>query len=135
MNKSAVKALRKHGVTVPKTWRSQQITPGLLKSSDLVLTATRAHLVKVLTLHPASLRRTFVLGEFCDFLVAGGDADDKSNTIEDLVLRARRGRATIRGDRAPVSHDIADPINGTSADFESCANQIDGFLRTILGDA
>ena len=111
-------------------WSSRALTRELVESHDLILTATRDHLVQILTSRPSAVRRTFVLGQFSDFLTYAPRLP-AATSLAELVQHAQRGRAEVRGDRAYDAYDLHDPIDGEIAAFEYCAKTIDGYLEQI----
>ncbi len=93
---------------------SRQLTPAMVKESDLVLAATTAIRSRVLEESPAALRRTFTVLEFAALLdVIPAEADPAT-----LVRTAaeERSRASL------ADYDIPDPY-GRGAEAYAVAGQ------------
>jgi len=113
----------------PAAFRSKLLTPQHIESSDLVLTATRAHRSFVLSDVPQALRRTFTMCEFAD-LVDGFSCDNETarGSTEALVAWAASRRGSARLD----AYDIADPYGASGQAHTSVANQISACVdRTV----
>jgi protein-tyrosine phosphatase len=103
---------------------ARQVTPILLTEVDLVLTATVDIRTRSLREAPRALKRTFTLGEFAAILAV---ADADVTAPEDLVAYAAGHRALAQGDL-----DVADPIGLGEAKHRAVADQIDGYVSTIV---
>lgn len=115
-----IAALRARGLT-PVDHRAQQLTPSLLASAGLVLTATRDHRREVLEVDPAALRRTFTLMEFAA-LADRVDAADPAELVREAAIIRSAG---------PRDVDIADPVGRDDAFHRAIAEQIDTSVAAI----
>ena len=93
---------------------ARHLEADLVESADLVLTATRAHIGRVTTLHPRALRRVFAFREFAHLVAAVPPADlsDSAGSARDHVVRVVHLASAERGMHAPLSDveaDIVDP--------------------------
>lgn len=107
----------------PTEFSSQPVSEALIRSADLVLTATREHRSTILQTEPAALHKTFTLLEFAG-LVPQFEAIDLPELVE--------GAARIRG-RGPRDVDIQDPFRLEPAIHRSVADQIAAATVTIAG--
>ena len=112
---------------------ARALTPPMVTSADLVLTATREHRTAVLADTPAVLRRTFTIREMAS-LVSGLNPDLDVTTPADeraraVVAAAAAARGTAR--RAGVDDDIADPYRRGLGQFRSCRDDIAVAARAI----
>jgi protein-tyrosine phosphatase len=130
MHPLAVEVLNERQVDVG-SWASQSLTDELVNSSDLVLTAARSHLSRILRIWPAAVQRAFVLGQFAQFLSAVEPRQPATDPA-DLIAIARRGRARA-GAGAREAHDLKDPIRGRVNAFRTCAETIDESVAAITG--
>lgn len=121
-----VAALQERGAP-PLTTTADELTPGMLKEADLVLTATREHRGEVLEVFPGALRRTFTLLEFA----ALAPLVEAAGPIE-LVREA----AAIRS-QGPSEADIPDPIGRGEEFYRAVSVEIDasvsGTTRALCG--
>lgn len=110
MERNAVEALAEIGVH-EGAFRARELTSDLVRSSGLLLTATREHRVAVLTHDPTALRRTFTLREFARLVevVDGvpGRPGHVGRSPAALVSVAADARGRVR--LAPAEDDVADP--------------------------
>lgn len=120
MDSDSAAQLSNRGVPVP-TSAARQLTPEMVASADLVLTATRAHRADVLDLNPRSLRRTFTVLEFAALvdLVA---ADDFDGLLRGAVAARSQG---------PQSADLRDPIGHPPEVHAEVADLADAAVATI----
>ena len=113
----------------PSGFRSRGLTPDLVTSAALVLTATREQRAICVTLAPAALPRTFTLRQFgrlATVLAASAPAGLEAALGE--VARARAEVAPV----VPADDDLTDPVAGTAADFAACAALIEAALEPTL---
>ena len=101
----------------PAMFRARSLTPAMIAEADLVLTATRGHRGRVVTMYPKALPYTFALLDFADLVgrngwerssprihrrhragIASGRWSERLPPVEGLSLRCRRAR----GHRRPV---------------------------------
>lgn len=110
--------------------RARQLTPGIIRAADLVLTATRAHRSATLAEVPGALKRTYLLTEFADLLRIvnarpGPDADAWRVAISQVV--AHRGAVT------PT--DVPDPYGRGRPAYDAMARQLMPLLEVIVAAA
>lgn len=106
----------------PTGFFARQMTEDMLKHSDLILTATRAHRQRSLEERPAGLNRTFTVLEFAELLdVAHG------NTPVELVASAARQRSRM----TLPDVDIPDPYRRGDGVHAEVAQLISGAVDKI----
>jgi len=114
---------------------SRPLSAGLIGSADLILTASRRHRGIVVTAVPAAVGRTFTIRQFarlCDAVdpLAGVDRDAGAAGRR-LLAEAKLARSSLQ----PVpseQEDLPDPMGGTPADFEACADRLQDAIDRIL---
>ena len=104
---------------------ARQVTTALLKSADLVLTATVGVRARALQVDPSALKRTFTLAELA--AICGAGDDPSVATARDLVAYAATHRALAAG----VDLDVVDPVGLGPAEHRAVADQIDGHVTVI----
>ena len=98
-----------YGAT-PDGFTARQLTPAMVASSDLVLTATREIRSQVLEEAPSALRRTFTVLEYAALLdLLEGAATPMGPPALTRAAAAERSRAVLE------SYDIADPYRRDEA--------------------
>ncbi|MGY4859435.1 arsenate reductase/protein-tyrosine-phosphatase family protein [Cryobacterium sp. AP23] len=112
----------------PAGHASQQLTEQLITDADLILTATREHRSKVVSLHPRAARYTYTLNQFVRLLPAA--VESLTDPLVELVETPRPDLATqlralvaevaaTRGFSPPPPHpdddDIEDPYRQSTA--------------------
>ena len=121
---------------------ARQIAKEHVSSSNLVLTATRAHRGPVSTLHPRSLRYTFAVGDFVHLASHIRDedlptTDDAAGWITEIaqLVAQRRGYVAPRESRVV---DIVDPYRRGDDVWREMTQQLDGLwpglTRALGGD-
>jgi protein-tyrosine phosphatase len=123
---------------------ARHLTSPLVADADLVLTATRAHRGKAMTLHPRAVRYTFTFREFAH-LASGltpaelaGDlpaAEGAAPSARDHVARVVALVAGQRGIGAPLADteaDVVDPFRRPAEVFEEMTAQIMGALPAVV---
>ncbi len=139
MDAQAHRALQGKGYSADG-FRARALTPELVASADLVLTATRRHRGQVATMHPKALRYVFTLRELADLLrdvdpgpVAAG-ADAPPRPAREAVREVVRLAAGQRGMRPPLSDqdaDVVDPYRRDDSVFETMASQVMAALPAV----
>lgn len=124
--------LQDRGLTFGAT-TARSLTPQLIRSADLVLTAERAHRASVVSTLPAALGRSFTLRQFarlCDH-VDPLTGDDPAELGRMLVEQAKlaRGLGPVAG---PQDDDLPDPIGRPLAAYEQCATTLDDVAARIV---
>jgi len=121
----AVEAMRRRGLDISEH-RSTSTTAALVDAADLVLTAERAHVVKVAALSPAAFERTMTLPEFVAATAASpvdADADLRSAVVALTSHRTASGYL-----RDPVA-EVADPTGSAPRTFEAAVTLIEQQCR------
>jgi protein-tyrosine phosphatase len=110
MNPPALRVLEAAGYS-GDGFIARSLTPEIVASSDLVLTATRRHRGLVAQAHPKALRYAFTLREFADLVAdlprEAYAAGEPRAHVQALVQAA----AARRGMRPPLSDDDADVVD------------------------
>jgi protein-tyrosine phosphatase len=101
----------------PAAFAARQLTAGLVRTADLVLTMTRTHRSDVAALAPAALRRTLLLGEAAVAAAAaradGWPADVAPTPAARLVALPALAPRYRSPDRAAAVEELADPFQGS----------------------
>jgi protein-tyrosine phosphatase len=133
MNAPALKLLEVAGYSADG-FVARALTPEIVASADLVLTATRRHRGLVAQMHPKALRYAFTLREFADLISdvprEAYAADDAGEHVRALVLAA----AGRRGMRPPLSDenaDIVDPYRREALVFDTMSAQVMSALPQV----
>ena len=126
------------------------LTAAMVADADLVLTATRVHRGKVMSLHPRAVRYTFTFREFAhlasgltdDELAgsqpAGGEPADRAGAAQEPKAHLARVVALAVGQRgvgAPLGDgaaDVVDPYRRPAQVFDEMADQIMGSLPAVV---
>ena len=124
----------------PATFRARSLTPAMIAEADLVLTATRGHRGRVVTMYPKALPYTFALLDFADLvwrinLGKAVAADASPAQSRDRVRALVRAVAASRGSVTPLpaEHaDIVDPYRRADVFFERMAQQVLGPMPTVV---
>jgi protein-tyrosine-phosphatase len=106
-----------------QAFRSRRLTPALVNSADLVLTAEDEHRQFILLEQPAAFRKVFSLGQFAT-VVQRLDSGLSGSALVDAVANTS-GIAQIRA-------DVADPYRRGRRAAANCARQIDELLAVVL---
>ena len=133
MNPPAMRVLEAAGYSADG-FVAQSLTPEIVASSDLVLTATRRHRGLVAQMHPRALRYAFTLREFADLVSdlprEAYAAADPAEHVRALV-QAAAGR---RGMRPPLSDedaDIVDPYRRETVVFDTMSAPVMSALPQV----
>jgi protein-tyrosine phosphatase len=112
---------------------ARRLTPALIRSADLILTAQVEHLSAVLREDPRALRRAFTMREFGRL---GAGLGPLEGAFDPDVLRARV--AMVAGQRgqlvppAPGADEIGDPYGAAMSAVRACGAQIDAAVDAII---
>ncbi|WP_416904510.1 low molecular weight phosphatase family protein [Micromonospora echinospora] len=111
-------------------FRSRRLRVDQLTDATLVLTATRRQRTVCVGLAPATLHRTFTLRQFARLAAV---ADPPPRTADRPVRAAVEAAARARSRLQPMpdADDLVDPIGGTAADFQRCAEEIERSMAPI----
>jgi protein-tyrosine phosphatase len=114
---------------------ARAVEQAMVEEADLVLTATRHHRGKVVTLSPKASRRTFTLRELSRLLSVVRPEDiaerDPVERTRALIQRAVANRGLVLAER-PEDDDLEDPYTRPEADYVTCAGLIQEALRHPL---
>jgi protein-tyrosine phosphatase len=113
---------------------SRALSPALLKGADLVLTMTRAHRGEVARLHPASMRRTYALGDFADLCRASQAWRPIAPTrpwLPQVAAEAAAARGTVPP-RDVTEIDVVDPYGRSARTHTEAFDRIEGFLAVVV---
>ena len=134
MQEHALTVLADFGVD-GRDFRARELVADHVEQADLVLTATREHRARCVTLHPRAAGRTFTLREFARLTAA---VDPEQLPVGDVVERARALVRAAAGNRgvvpagAPEDDDLADPYRLPLQAFDDCAELVAASLRPPL---
>lgn len=126
---------RRLGRVAPHT--SQALSPALVGTADLVLTASRRQRGIVVSTVPAAIGRAFTIRQFARLVDAvatppsGTLPADPAEQGRWLLTEATLARSSLQ----PVpgeQDDLPDPIGGSLADFEVCADRLQDAIDRIL---
>ncbi|MEU8245985.1 hypothetical protein [Nonomuraea sp. NPDC048916] len=117
----------------PAGFVSRPLTPELVATADLVLTATTAHRAESVGMHLPAATRTFTIAEFGTLSRALADAAvvrrrDAVRRAHMLVEEARALRGLVRVDQP----DIADPFGGSWWAYRKAGRRIVTSLEAPL---
>ena len=107
---------------------ARAVSEAQLAQADLVLTATRAHRIPLVGLHPPVRARTFTLREFARLASA---AAEEARTPWELLRVASSLRGSIPPAH-PTDDDIPDPINGSYEDHARAVAMVDAAVEEIV---
>ena len=122
----------------PDGFAARQLTPGMLRDKDIILTMTAGHRSDVVRLAPSALRRTFTIREFARMLNAleerdAGPAPDAGLVVwwKGLPARAAGVRHLVLVNDA-ADNDVADPYRLGPEAYERMEGDLVPAVRTIL---
>jgi protein-tyrosine phosphatase len=125
----------------PDGFAARQLTPGMLRGADLILTMTAAHRSDVVGMDPSALKRTFTIREFARMLNALEARDAGPAPDADLFTwwKALPGRAAAVRHLALVQNaadnDVADPYRLGPEAYQRMEDELAPAVLTILGFA
>jgi protein-tyrosine phosphatase len=123
----AVDAMRRRGVDV-SGHRSSTTTASLVDDADLILTAERAHVVKIAALSPDAFRRALTLPEFLAAAAHGGE--DAATDLRAWVRSLTEQRTASEYLRAAVP-EVADPTGSPPRAFEAAVVALEQQCREV----
>lgn len=152
MHRTAAEVLRERRAYAD-CFGSRLLTPPLLASPDLILTATREQRTACMNLVPSVARRTFTLRQFGRLattvgtvstwsprrseLFSGGGAgagihtDSPTRRLQallDEIASVRSRLPTVK----PDEDDLADPVRGPIEEFRVCADEIQRTIDALI---
>lgn len=117
----------------PAGHEARQLTPELIDTADLVLTATRRHRGDVVVMSAKALPYTFAVRDFAD-LVRGTTPDGPQATVANGLTGLVASVAARRGllpTRAAQDVDIIDPYGRSIRVFQQMAEQVTAVLPDV----
>ncbi|MBX0301736.1 low molecular weight phosphatase family protein [Cryobacterium sp. 1639] len=134
--------LAEHYGADPLDHHSKQLTEQQILDADLILTATREHRSKVVSLHPKAARYTYTLNQFARLVPAAVEALSLVELVEtprpDLATQLRALVAEVtatRGFSPPPLHpdddDIEDPYRQSTAVYARVGTVINTTVTRI----
>lgn len=137
MTQEAAALALRHGA--PEQLHSaRQLTPDLIKSADLVLTATREHRSEVVSLHPRASRYAYTLNQFARLVAAAPVVEpvETKELVETPMITSYLAEiAATKGltppPANPTDDDIEDPYRRSAAMYNRVAEQIAADVTTI----
>lgn len=118
--------LAARGVSVADLPRAQQLTRDLVRSTRLILTATRQHRAFVVAMDPSAAPRTLTLKELARIL-----ADSPNTRGLDAIL-GLAAEHVARGEVVDYDDDLDDPYGLDVAAYDRMASDVDEALAVIL---
>jgi protein-tyrosine phosphatase len=118
-------------------FRARQLTPDMLRTSDLVLALTRRHRSAIVELFPGAVRRTFTLRELARLAshvdpaaLPSGPGVTPAVRLRALVplAAAQRGRAVA----VPGDDDVVDPYGAGDAAYALSYGQLAPAVATLV---
>lgn len=106
--------------------KPRQLTPGMVKSAELVVAMTESLRAAVITYDPASVTRTFSLPELVRLLDA---APGPWASVADLAAAAHRARPSTAG--SPEAEDVVDPAGRSSRTLQSVVDQLQQYADQV----
>lgn len=131
MHASVARILAGRGLNTTE-WRSQAITPELVRHADLILTASEAQ-QSVVRFDSSALRRTYTIRQFAH--LAAVVTEEPTVELADYGHWLMREVWQRRGQTQPLpqgQRDIGDPMGQSFQHFRRCAAVIDRALDQIF---
>lgn len=114
-----------------RTYRSRQVTPAMLQSSDLVIAMERAHVRELAMLVPEAWRRTFTLPELQRRASACGPRPAREPLDDWLrLVHGDRRLADLLGEAS--FDEVADPMGGPRGAYMEMAADLDELTTGIV---
>jgi protein-tyrosine phosphatase len=114
---------------------ARQVTPRMIGEADLVLGMTREHRAALVTLSPASVRRTFTLREFAELAVLAHKNGllPPDGSPGRRLASAAEAAPRFRGQRTvSLEDDVEDPYGRDLPAYARAMEQIAESLGAIL---
>ena len=121
----------------PDGFTSRQLTSVILRPAELVIAMTSEHRRDAVTLHPAAVQRTFVLGELAHMLesvdvrevraIVGGSASTPERLRATIALAKR-----YRTPGVDPGEDIVDPYGRSESVYGTSFAQIQARLEPLV---
>lgn len=119
----------------PAGFTARRLTEGLLRDTELILTATREHRAAVVRMHPKALRTAFTVRELGHLAEQMDPTTLPTDPAERLRAVAAQG-VTLRGINAmldPADLDVVDPYRRSDETYAVMRSQLEPALESILG--
>ena len=116
---------------------ARQITPEVVRAADLVLTMSSVHRRQTVTLVPAAVQHTFVLGEL-EHMLGHVDPDEVTTVAGAGASSGERLRATValakryRTPGVDPAEDVVDPYGRSDAVYLTSFRQIRTALEPLM---
>lgn len=107
---------------------STRVEPALVHDADLVLTAERLHVIRLVEDDARLFKKVFTLPEFAELAAVAGPRDGRPFGEWLAIVGFGRTHATFLAGQTP---EIGDPTGMTLGSFAAAAERIDGWCRTI----
>jgi protein-tyrosine phosphatase len=148
MHETAAAVLRERRAYADR-FGSRLLTPPILASPTLILTATRDQRTACMSMVPSAARRTFTLRQFARLATTvgalstwspkrdamfstGGIARDSANrrlqALLDEIASVRNRLPSV----PPAADDLPDPVHGPIEAFRECADEIQRTIDTLI---
>jgi protein-tyrosine phosphatase len=117
---------------------ARQLTPGMLRGTDLILTMTSTHRSEVVRMDPSVLKRAFTIREFARMLTVLEERDSRPAPETDLVSWWRTLPARAAGVRHlalasdAADNDVADPYGLTPEAYQRMEDELAPAVLAIL---
>lgn len=123
----------------PRDHQSKQLTEQQILNADLILTATREHRSKVVSLHPRAARYTYTLNQFARLLPAAVSSvelvetprPDVATQLRNLVSEVTATRGFSPPPPHPDDDDIEDPYRQSTAIYARVGTVINTTVTQI----
>jgi protein-tyrosine phosphatase len=121
----------------PSGFTARQLTPAIVRAADLIVTMTSEHRRDTVTLVPAAVQRTFVLGELAHMLerVDVGEVTATSGRSASMAERLVAMVALAKRHRTPgvdPGEDIVDPYRRSQSVYATSFEQIQAGLEPLV---
>jgi protein-tyrosine phosphatase len=142
MHETAARVLRERRAYADR-FSSRLLTPPILATPDLILTATREQRTACLSLVPGVARRTFTLATtaatvstwsprrsavFPTGSIARDSPTRRLQALLDEIASVRNRLPSV----PPADDDLADPVRGPIEDFRECADEIQRSIEALV---
>jgi len=107
---------------------STQVDADMVQAADLVLTAERLHVIRLVEDDGALFKKVFTLPEFANLAAIAGARGDRTMAEWLTAVGAGRTHATFLAAPTP---EVDDPTGMAPAMFTATATRLDAWCRTI----
>jgi protein-tyrosine phosphatase len=119
------------------THHARQLTPALIRESDLILAMAREHRRTIVETVPAATRRTFTVRELARVVehvgefVPEGEYADASERMRAAVLYAAGRRGLVPQPADAIDLDVIDPYRRSDETYQLSYSQLEPAVRTV----